>query len=127
MVFEFLNLAVTVYIKYYFADYVFTKELCNVDTVVGQLVILTCEVSKEGGELKWLKSGELIEISNTKKYEFCSEGNVHSLKIYDVTFEYEAEYRCCYGDAVTSCMVFVDGMRNLHNDIFRHEKILLTH
>lgn len=93
--------------------FAFVKELSNVDAIVGQKVVLSCEVSREGGALKWLKSGQPIGASSSPKYEFTDVGLTHSLTIDDVMFDDEAEYRCCCESAVTSCMLFVEGRTTL--------------
>jgi len=72
-------------------------------------------VSREDASIKWLKSGE--QIADSKKHKISNVGVTQMLEIDDVTFDDEAEYQCRCRDAVTSCMVFVEGDCLLFNRI----------
>lgn len=70
---------------------------------------LTCEVTKEGERLTWLKDDEPVAEDGIK-YEMLDDGLRHSLVIRLLKRTDQAEYKCTYGKDTTSCVVLVEGI-----------------
>ncbi|XP_007893571.1 myosin-binding protein C, slow-type isoform X4 [Callorhinchus milii] len=60
-----------------------SRELEDLNELVGERVQLECEVSEENANVKWYKNG--IEISNSNKYRIKAEGTKHYLIIPEAT------------------------------------------
>ncbi|NXY10669.1 OBSCN protein, partial [Pteruthius melanotis] len=60
----------------------FKQELQNKEAKEGKQVRLTCELSKPGTPVKWMKGDTVLSAS--EKYEFKQQGTVAELIIRDV-------------------------------------------
>ncbi|NWR35456.1 OBSCN protein, partial [Tachuris rubrigastra] len=60
----------------------FKQELRNEEAKEGKQVKLTCELSKPGAPVKWMKGDAVLHAS--EKYEFKQHGTVAELIIRDV-------------------------------------------
>ncbi|NWI85399.1 OBSCN protein, partial [Pitta sordida] len=61
---------------------IFKQELQNEEVREGKEVKLTCELSKPGTPVKWMKGDAVLHAS--EKYEFKQHGTVAELIIRDV-------------------------------------------
>ncbi|NXD53679.1 OBSCN protein, partial [Corvus moneduloides] len=64
------------------APVLFKQELQNEEAKEGKQVRLTCELSKPGAPVKWMKGDTVLHAS--EKYEFKQHGTVAELIIRDV-------------------------------------------
>ena len=88
----------------------FVRGLVNVDAMVGQRVVLSCETSQDVESVDWLKNDEhLSRDASYQGYEMLDSGRVHSLTILTASLSDEAKYTCSCRDDVTSCLVLVEG------------------
>ncbi|NWS19800.1 OBSCN protein, partial [Pachyramphus minor] len=60
----------------------FKQELQNEEAKEGKQVKLSCELSKPGAPVKWMKGDTVLHAS--EKYEFKQQGTVAELIIRDV-------------------------------------------
>jgi len=89
----------------------FVRGLVNVDVIVGQRVLLSCETSQDVVSVDWLKNDEhLSRDTGCHGYELVDSGRVHTLTIETASLSDEAKYTCSCRDDVTSCLVIVEGI-----------------
>lgn len=95
----------------------FVRCLVNVDAVVGQWVILSCETSDDTASVDWSRNDEhLSRDGGCHSYEMLDSGRIHSLTILAASLSDEAKYACSCRDDVTSCLVLVEGRAYFRND-----------
>ena len=86
----------------------FTVPLKEVQSVEGQTVEMTCELSKPGQKVTWLKDG--VELQPSDHCELVVDGCVHRLTIRNTTLEDEAEYTVKLTDDITTkATLWVEG------------------
>ena len=86
----------------------FTVPLKEVQSVEGQTVEMTCELSKPGQTVTWLKDG--VELKPDDRCEVVVDGCVHRLTIRNATLEDEAEYTVKLTDDIsTKATLWVEG------------------
>lgn len=86
----------------------FTVPLKEVQSVEGQTVEMSCELSKPGQKVTWLKDG--VELQPDDRCEVVVDGCVHRLTIRSATLEDEAEYTVKLTDDVSSkATLWVEG------------------
>ena len=86
----------------------FTVPLKEVQSVEGQTVEMSCELSKPGQKVTWLKDG--VELKPDDRCQVVVDGCVHRLTIRDATLEDEAEYTVKLTDTVsTKATLWVEG------------------
>ena len=87
----------------------FTVPLREVQSVEGQTVEMSCELSKPGQKVTWLKDG--VELKPDDRCEVVVDGCVHRLTIHNATLEDEAEYTVKLTDDVsTKATLWVEGI-----------------
>lgn len=89
----------------------FKQELQNEEAKEGKQVRLTCELSKPGTPVKWMKGDTVLYAS--EKYEFKQHGTVAELIIRDVKSVDAGDYTCSAGELKTTARVKVNGGYNL--------------
>uniref|UniRef100_A0A672M0W4 Obscurin-like protein 1 n=1 Tax=Sinocyclocheilus grahami TaxID=75366 RepID=A0A672M0W4_SINGR len=80
------------------------KMAYGVEKLVGDTVVLECEVSRPNAEVSWKKDG----IAPNRHFTIRAEGRVRSLTIHDVTEDDAGEYACESKDERTSATVVVN-------------------
>ena len=86
----------------------FTVPLKEVQSVEGQTVEMSCELSKPDQKVTWLKDG--VELKPDDHCDVVVDGCVHRLTIHNATLEDEAEYTVKLTDDVTTkATLWVEG------------------
>jgi len=86
----------------------FTVPLKEVQSVEGQAVEMTCELSKPGQTVTWLK--DAVELKADDRVELVVDGCDHRMVIRNATLEDEAEYTVKLTDDVTTkATLWVEG------------------
>ncbi|XP_051803564.1 obscurin isoform X3 [Acanthochromis polyacanthus] len=75
------------------------RELLSVKAVPGEDAELSCEITKPGVTIRWLKNGHLIR--ENPKYQMSVEKNLARLLIKNTTIRDSGEY-CCEAEGVAS-------------------------
>ena len=75
----------------------------------GEIVTLTCTVTKEGETPVWTRNGEAL-VEDKEKYELITDGLTVSLIMHNAILSDQAEYKCSYGEDTTSCRLLVQGI-----------------
>ena len=70
---------------------------------------LTCELSKPGKPVKWLKNGKPLTMKEKAKMKITAEGAKHTLVIAKSMVEDTAEYTCSVNGVKTDAKVTVKG------------------
>ncbi|XP_041899175.1 obscurin isoform X8 [Corvus kubaryi] len=86
----------------------FKQELQNEEAKEGKQVRLTCELSKPGAPVKWMKGDTVLHAS--EKYEFKQHGTVAELIIRDVKSVDAGDYTCSAGELKTTAQVKVNAV-----------------
>ncbi|XP_071285988.1 obscurin-like, partial [Agelaius tricolor] len=86
----------------------FKQELQNEEAKEGKQVRLTCELSKPGTPVKWMKGDTVLYAS--EKYEFKQHGTVAELIIRDVKSVDAGDYTCSAGELKTTAQVKVNAV-----------------
>lgn len=79
----------------------------RVEKVVGETLVLDCEVSRSNAEVTWKKNGE--EIEDSRKVTILEDGITRQLTIHSVTQEDAGQYVCDAKDDVMDFNVKVQG------------------
>ncbi|XP_015242829.1 PREDICTED: obscurin-like protein 1 isoform X14 [Cyprinodon variegatus] len=74
------------------------KMASRVEKVVGETLVLDCEVSRSNAEVTWKKNGE--EIEDSRKVTILEDGITRQLTIHSVTQEDAGQYVCDAKDDV---------------------------
>ncbi|XP_021393666.2 obscurin isoform X15 [Lonchura striata] len=86
----------------------FKQELQNEEAKEGKQVRLTCELSKPGTPVKWMKGDTVLCAS--EKYELKQHGTVAELIIRDVKSVDAGDYTCSAGELKTTARVKVNAV-----------------
>ncbi|XP_010188966.1 PREDICTED: obscurin-like, partial [Mesitornis unicolor] len=86
----------------------FKQELQNEEAKEGKQVRLTCELSKPGAPVKWMKGNTVLYAS--EKYELKQHGTVAELIIRDVKSIDSGDYTCTAGEMKTTAQVKVNAV-----------------
>ncbi|XP_043916497.1 obscurin-like protein 1 isoform X2 [Protopterus annectens] len=87
----------------------FVKKLDNITVEEMQDVTLEIEISKETGEVQWMKQGVIIQPGT--KFLFQESGKKRSLVIQNVTFADRGNYRCETLHDKTQCKLTIEPRR----------------
>ncbi|XP_009082964.1 PREDICTED: obscurin, partial [Acanthisitta chloris] len=90
------------------APVLFKQELQNEEAKEGKQIKLTCELSKPGTPVKWMKGDTVLYAS--EKYEFKQHGTVAELIIRDVKSVDAGDYTCSTGELKTTARVKVNAV-----------------
>ncbi|KAM4561050.1 obscurin-like protein 1 [Fundulus diaphanus] len=74
------------------------KMASKVEKVVGETLVLDCEVSRSNAEVTWKKNGE--EVEDSRKVTILEDGITRQLTIHSVTAEDAGQYVCDAKDDV---------------------------
>uniref|UniRef100_M3ZYD9 Obscurin-like protein 1 n=1 Tax=Xiphophorus maculatus TaxID=8083 RepID=M3ZYD9_XIPMA len=74
------------------------KMASRVEKVVGETLVLDCEVSRSNAEVTWKKNGE--EVEDSRKVTVLEDGVTRQLTIHSVTVEDAGQYVCDAKDDV---------------------------
>ncbi|KAM4731326.1 obscurin-like protein 1 [Anableps anableps] len=74
------------------------KMASRVEKVVGEILVLDCEVSRPNAEVTWRKNGE--EMEDSRKVTILEDGVTRQLTIHSVTMEDTGQYVCDAKDDV---------------------------
>uniref|UniRef100_A0A3Q2P0Z8 Obscurin-like protein 1 n=1 Tax=Fundulus heteroclitus TaxID=8078 RepID=A0A3Q2P0Z8_FUNHE len=85
------------------------KMASKVEKVVGETLVLDCEVSRSNAEVTWKKNGE--EVEDSRKVTILEDGITRQLTIHSVTAEDAGQYVCDAKDDVMDFNVKVQGPR----------------
>uniref|UniRef100_A0A3B3X068 Obscurin-like protein 1 n=1 Tax=Poecilia mexicana TaxID=48701 RepID=A0A3B3X068_9TELE len=83
------------------------KMASRVEKVVGETLVLDCEVSRSNAEVTWKKNGE--EVEDSRKVTILEDGVTRQLTIHSVTVEDAGQYVCDAKDDVMDFSVRVQG------------------
>ncbi len=86
----------------------FTVPLRDTVTMVADEAVMSCEVSKPGQKVQWLKDGKPIKMDKNTKVEV--DGKVHKLTIPKSELGDQAEYTVKLGDQTTTGRLEVSGV-----------------
>ncbi|KAF2987667.1 hypothetical protein EK904_013941 [Melospiza melodia maxima] len=90
------------------APVLFKQELQNEEAKEGKQIRLTCELSKPGTPVRWMKGDTVLYAS--EKYEFKQHGTVAELIIRDVKSVDAGDYTCSAGELKTTARVKVNAV-----------------
>jgi len=89
----------------------FTVPLKEVQTVEGRTVEMSCELSRPGQKVTWLKDG--LELVPDERCQVVVNGCLHRLTINNATLEDEAEYTVKLTDDISSkATLWVEGTQH---------------
>ncbi|XP_017158791.1 obscurin-like protein 1 isoform X10 [Poecilia reticulata] len=80
----------------------------RVEKVVGETLVLDCEVSRSNAEVTWKKNGE--EVEDSRKVTILEDGVTRQLTIHSVTVEDAGQYVCDAKDDVMDFSVRVQDL-----------------
>lgn len=84
-----------------------TKPLEDQRAMLGEDVVLRCELSREGTPVRWLKDGKAIRKS--RKYELLIEGTRAMLVIHAASLKDSGEYTCETESSKSTASLRVEG------------------
>ncbi|XP_032423841.1 obscurin-like protein 1 isoform X11 [Xiphophorus hellerii] len=84
------------------------KMASRVEKVVGETLVLDCEVSRSNAEVTWKKNGE--EVEDSRKVTVLEDGVTRQLTIHSVTVEDAGQYVCDAKDDVMDFNVRVQDL-----------------
>ncbi|XP_014915327.1 obscurin isoform X10 [Poecilia latipinna] len=84
------------------------KMASRVEKVVGETLVLDCEVSRSNAEVTWKKNGE--EVEDSRKVTILEDGVTRQLTIHSVTVEDAGQYVCDAKDDVMDFSVRVQDL-----------------
>ncbi|XP_054908731.1 obscurin isoform X4 [Poeciliopsis prolifica] len=84
------------------------KMASRVEKVVGETLVLDCEVSRSNAEVTWKKNGE--EVEDSRKVTILEDGVARQLTIHSVTLEDTGQYVCDAKDDVMDFNVRVQDL-----------------
>lgn len=79
----------------------------RVEKVVGETLVLDCEVSRSNAEITWRKNGE--EVEDSRNITILEDGVMHQLTIHCLTVKDAGQYVCDAKDDVMDFYVNVQG------------------
>uniref|UniRef100_A0A673B5N5 Obscurin-like protein 1 n=1 Tax=Sphaeramia orbicularis TaxID=375764 RepID=A0A673B5N5_9TELE len=79
------------------------KMASKVDKVVGDTLVLDCEVSRSNAEVTWKKNGE--EVEDSRNVTILEDGVIRQLTIHSLTLEDAGQYVCDAKDDVMDFLV----------------------
>lgn len=83
------------------------KMAYGVEKLVGDILVLECEVSRPNAEVTWKKDGE--EIEENSNITITEDGTSRQLTIHSATFEDAGQYVCDARDDVMDFLVKIKG------------------
>ncbi|XP_051964162.1 obscurin [Xyrauchen texanus] len=83
----------------------FCEELQRQEVEEGETAIMTCELSKTGDAVQWMKGTVLLRPGN--KYNMKENGCKLQLLIHDLNSQDSGMYKCCVGSLVTTASLEV--------------------
>lgn len=84
-----------------------TKPLEDQRTTLGEHVTLSCELSRAGTSVRWLKDGKAIRKS--QKYDLLSEGTRAVLVVREASIKDSGEYTCETEASRSTARLLVEG------------------
>ncbi len=91
------------------APVTFTVPLQDTTVEKDEEVTLTCETSKPGQKVTWLKNGKPFTFKDKNRYQVTAEGTKHILKIPKSVLEDTADFTVQLGDQKTTGKLTVKG------------------
>ena len=85
----------------------FTVHLEDQETEEEESATFTCELSKPGKPVTWMKDDHVLE--NDEKYQITNDGNKYSMTIQKTELEDTAEYTVKCGDQESKVSLYVKG------------------
>lgn len=83
------------------------KPLEDQQAMLGEDVVLRCELSREGTPVRWLKDGKAIRKS--QKYDLLTEGTRASLVIHAASLKDSGKYTCETESSKSTASLRVEG------------------
>lgn len=83
------------------------KMASRVEKVVGEALVLDCEVSRSNAEVTWKKNGE--EVGDSRNTTILEEGVLRQLTVHSLRLEDAGQYVCDAKDDVMDFLVTVHG------------------
>ena len=87
----------------------FTVPLEDVTVWKDETVTLTCEFTKPGQKVNWLKNGKALSIKEKARMKITADGNKHTLVIPKSEVADTAEFTCSLNGVKTKAKVTVKG------------------
>lgn len=79
----------------------------RVEKVVGETLVLDCEVSRSNAEVSWKRDGE--EIEDSRNVTILEDGVTRQLTVHSLTTDDAGQYVCDAKDDVMDFLVKVQG------------------
>lgn len=95
-----------------------TKPLEDQWTTLGEDVMLSCELSRAGTSVRWLKDGKAIRKS--QKYDLLSEGTQAVLVVRKASLKDSGEYTCETEASKSTAKLCVEGKQCPPQSLLRH-------
>lgn len=89
-----------------------TKPLEDQRATLGEDVMLSCELSRAGTSVRWLKDGKAIRKS--QKYDVLSEGTRAVLVVHKASLKDSGEYTCETEASKSTARLRVEGKHSAH-------------
>ena len=89
----------------------FTVPLQDTTGEKDETVTMTCETSKPGQKVKWLKNGKPFNFKDKNRYQITTDGTKHTLTIPKSVTEDTAEFTVQLGDQNTTGKLTVQGRK----------------
>lgn len=86
----------------------------RVDKLVGETMVLDCEVSRANAEVTWKKNGE--EVEDSRHVTILEDGVMRQLTVHSLTVEDAGQYVCDAKDDVMDFHVLVKGWSSCFKD-----------
>ena len=88
---------------------IFTVPLEDATVWKHETVTLTCEITKPGQKVNWLKNGKALSIKEKSRMKITTDGNKHTLVIPKSEITDTAEFTCSLNRVKTHAKVTVKG------------------
>lgn len=97
------------------------KMASRVEKVVGEALVLDCEVSRLNAEVTWKKDGE--EVGDSRHVTILEDGILRQLTLHSLGLEDAGQYVCDAKDDVMDFLVTVHGRSPIYAKIKNSSRV----